>query len=237
MAPPGRIVVVISRIQRPEPDLAAAVLQDLEFGGNSFCGPGVRFAGQADHVNESLQPVWQGNEQPHDTRLRNPPDLSPDLRSLRQKTPGGGQAAAIRTHVSESAIRSRPSKSSTPRVVLRRHKAKPCAQVVGMPMALPPPNTVVGRGRGDRQPSEQPTRGKLPRLISHSARVRPCNDERVREAHRRNRRVGRVQRAVPTSSTYSRSNRCRCPRSCEPAPEHENSRRSPSRRWHWNHRA
>jgi hypothetical protein len=36
------------------------------------------------------------------------------------------------------------------REVLRCHKAKPFAQVDGAQMLLPPPNTVVRRGIGDR---------------------------------------------------------------------------------------
>jgi hypothetical protein len=35
-------------------------------------------------------------------------------------------------------------------VVLRCHKAKPFSQVDGVPVSLPPPNTVVRRGHGDR---------------------------------------------------------------------------------------
>ena len=35
-------------------------------------------------------------------------------------------------------------------VVLRCHKTKPFAQVDGLPVSLPPPNTVVRTGPGDR---------------------------------------------------------------------------------------
>ena len=38
-------------------------------------------------------------------------------------------------------------------VVLKCHKANPFAQVDGLPVRLPAPNTVIRQGPGNRQPS------------------------------------------------------------------------------------
>ncbi len=58
--------------------------------------------------------------------------------------------------VSSSSVVSRHGTIAPPNmqvkgvVVLRCHKAKPFAQVDGLPVHLPAPNTVIRRGTGDR---------------------------------------------------------------------------------------
>jgi hypothetical protein len=60
-----------------------------------------------------------------------------------------GRVAARATY-SSSKVTTIPAKRAYPVVVLRCHKAKPFTQVEGLPVSLPPPNTVVRQGPGDR---------------------------------------------------------------------------------------